>query len=56
MPEPFPLELTSFEAMCLAMVSASLVNIPFLGKVDSVLTLLTHRFLYLFCFLGAISI
>ena len=45
MPEPVPLGLTFFDAMCRAIVSASLVNIPFLGKVDSVSTLRIHRFL-----------
>jgi hypothetical protein len=44
MPEPIPFGLTLFEAMCRAIVSASLVNTPFLGKVDSVVTFLTHRF------------
>jgi hypothetical protein len=47
MPEPNPLGLTFFEAICRAIVSASLVNMPFLGNVDSVVTLLTHRFLLL---------
>jgi len=47
MPEPIPLGLTFFEAICRAIVSASLVNMPFLGNVDSVVTLLTHRFLLL---------
>ena len=47
MPEPIPLGLTFFEAICRAIVSASLVNIPFFGNVDSVLTFLTHRFLLL---------
>jgi hypothetical protein len=54
-PELTPLGLTFFEAICRAIVSASLVNVPFLGKVDSVVTLLTHRFLLLlldFFFLG----
>jgi hypothetical protein len=46
-PEPIPLGLTFFEAMCRAIVSASLVNMPFFGKVDSVVTFLTHRFLLL---------
>jgi hypothetical protein len=45
MPEPTPLGLTFFEAICRAIVSASLVNMPFLGNVDSVVTFLTHRFL-----------
>ena len=45
MPDPIPLGLTFFEAMCRAIVSASLVNMPFSGKVDSVVTFLTHRFL-----------
>jgi hypothetical protein len=47
MPEPIPLGLTFFEAICRAIVSASLVNIPFLGNVDSVVTFLTHCFLLL---------
>jgi|SRR5215218_8244542 hypothetical protein len=53
-PEPNPLGLTFFEAICRAIVSASLVNIPFLGKVDSVVTFLTHRFLLLRGFLDGI--
>jgi hypothetical protein len=47
MPETIPLGLTFFEAMCRAIVSAFLVNMSFLGKVDSVVTPLTHRFLLL---------
>lgn len=47
MPEPIPLGLTFLEAICRAIVSASFVNMPFLGKVDSVVTLLTQRFLLL---------
>jgi hypothetical protein len=47
MPEPIPLGLTFFEAICRAIVSASFVNMPFFGKVDSVVTFLTHRFLLL---------
>ena len=50
-PEPTPLGLTFFEAICRAIVSASLVNMPFLGNVDSVVTFLTHRFLLLPAFL-----
>jgi hypothetical protein len=46
-PEPTPLGLTFFEAICRAIVSASLVNMPFLGNVDSVVIFLTHRFLLL---------
>jgi hypothetical protein len=46
-PEPTPLGLTFFEAICRAIVSASLVKIPFLGNVDSVVTFLIHRFLLL---------
>ena len=56
MPEPTPLGLTFFEAMCRAIVSASLVNMPFSGKVDSVVTPLTHRFLPLLLFRDGISI
>jgi hypothetical protein len=44
MPDPMLLGLTFFEAVCRAMVSASLVNMPFFGNVDSVLTLRTQRF------------
>jgi hypothetical protein len=51
MPEPIPLGLTFFEAICRAIVSASLVNMPFLGNVDSVVTFLTHRFLLLWVLL-----
>jgi len=47
MPEPIPLGLTFFEAICRAIVSASFVNMPFSGKVDSVVTFLTHRSLLL---------
>ena len=54
MPELIPLGLTFFEAMCRAIVSASLVNMPFLGKVDSVVTLLTHRLLPLLLFRAGI--
>ena len=46
-PEPTPLGLTFFEAICRAIVSASLVKIPFLGNVDSVVTFLIHCFLVL---------
>jgi hypothetical protein len=46
-PEPTPLGLTFFEAICRAIVSASLVKIPFLGNVDSVVTFLIHCFLLL---------
>jgi hypothetical protein len=55
-PEPNPLGLTFFEPICRAIVSASLVNIPFLGNVDSVVTFLTHRFLVLRDFLDGIWI
>jgi hypothetical protein len=36
--------LTFFEAMCRAIVSASLVNTPFFGYVDAVATFPTPRF------------
>ena len=45
MPESIPFGLTFLEAICRAIVPASLVNMPFSGKVDTVETLLTHRLL-----------
>jgi|SRR5438105_6625873 len=47
MPEPIPFGLTFFDDMCRAIVSASLVKIPFSGNVETVLTLLTQRLFFL---------
>jgi hypothetical protein len=55
MPEPMPFGLTFFEAICLATVSASLVNTPFSGKVDDVATLLTQCFFALEGFFDGIE-
>jgi hypothetical protein len=44
-PEPMPLGLTFLLAKAFAMVAAFLVNTRSGGKVEEVLTVLTHRFL-----------
>jgi hypothetical protein len=46
-PDPGPLGETRFEASERAMVAALLVNNPFGGKVDTVLTSATHFFAFL---------
>jgi len=43
MPEPIPLGLTLRLAMMRAIAAASFVKVPGGGKVDAVLTRLTHR-------------
>jgi hypothetical protein len=44
-PEPIPFGLTFLLAMTRAIVGAFLENVPSGGKVDTVLTLRTHRLL-----------
>jgi hypothetical protein len=43
-PDPGPFSETLFDASCRAIVSASFVNSPSDGYVETVLTLLTHFF------------
>jgi hypothetical protein len=46
MPDPTPLGETLFDASVRAIVGALLVNSPWGGCVDSVVTFATHRFFF----------